>query len=855
MPRLTTQEIDAIAQKHGVQTSTGVQSRRERLAPVINPPSTVNALNETPVLGQLSNFGIGIGSAIGKAGLGLGETALKTASGLGKLVGADTSYADKYTQALGKIKENVYQKPFEKSLETTSGKAGEIVGNVIPYIETAGVVNPATASMPRFAQVLARTAPDLIISAGQTGGDVKATAGAGLTSAVANTLLPGSSQATKLFSKEGAKQFGKELIPGYVSDVTSGLSGQRGEDRTGVNALIPGAGTAISAGLGLATRGAGKIQDTFGAEGKAQNVEIKRKAELKKIAEKYPSINKAIEKGKAQGVDLIDMASKSSLLDGAVDETGSLVIRGEDGAISRLNKVIQPYEDVINQNLVREGNKVSFKDVKKALTKSVEDSGLMGSALIQAENKLKQDLAGYSRLTDKNGYIPVADIHKAKVNKYSTINYENEATKQADKAIAKGLKDLVAGNTTSVDVNEVNKELSKIYAFQNFLEKLDNKKVQGGKLGKYFAQVLGGMVGSHFGPFGTVIGAELAGGLKGKSMASRFGGTTGKDFEVPEVVKKASETAKTPRPLPALIKGEDYAPASGGNKYAPIITTPRLPNEAQAPSANPNYSSKSLGNLNQAQITNTNIPSSPIVHNIQQSIDAVNEGLKDPTLAKLYQDSPVEFVGEMKKHIIDNLNTPDTITEAQIINAIPDEVGFEKFGKMVKKILGEDIPNKQGGFIKNPLSQSDNLTQEAKKFKNAEDYIKAQKSIHHGTTKAFDKFDPELSPGGSAWFTDSRKALETGADVGLNRKAGEIIKIMDRYIKPGLKLVDRGTAEGRKLADDLMTGQLESQGYRGIIHEADSKRGRYVELFYPNEDAVTKSQLTDIWNKANKKQS
>ena len=239
MPRLTTQEIDAIAQKHGVQTSTGVQSRRERLASVINPPSTVNALNETPVLGQLSNFGIGIGSAIGKAGLGLGETALKTASGLGKLVGADTSYADKYTQALGKIKENVYQKPFEKSLETTSGKAGEIIGNVVPYIETAGVVNPATANLPRFAKVLARTAPDLIISAGQSGGDVKTTAGAGLTSVVANTLFPGASQATKLFSKEGAKQFGKELIPGYVSDVTSGLSGQRGEDRTGVNALKP----------------------------------------------------------------------------------------------------------------------------------------------------------------------------------------------------------------------------------------------------------------------------------------------------------------------------------------------------------------------------------------------------------------------------------------------------------------------------------------------------------------------------------------------------------------------------------------------------------------------------------------
>ena len=130
-----------------------------------------------------------------------------------------------------------------------------------------------------------------------------------------------------------------------------------------------------------------------------------------------------------------------------------------------------------------------------------------------------------------------------------------------------------------------------------------------------------------------------------------------------------------------------------------------------------------------------------------------------------------------------------------------------------------------------------------------DEWVKGQKPIYHGTTKTFEKFDPELSPGGSAWFTDSRKALETGQDVGLNRARGETVKIMDRYIKPGLKLVDRGTPEGKKLADDLMTGQLESQGYRGIIHEADAKRGRYVELFYPNKDALTRSQLKAEWDK------
>ncbi len=147
----------------------------------------------------------------------------------------------------------------------------------------------------------------------------------------------------------------------------------------------------------------------------------------------------------------------------------------------------------------------------------------------------------------------------------------------------------------------------------------------------------------------------------------------------------------------------------------------------------------------------------------------------------------------------------------------------------------------------------DPLMAEAQKYGTAEEFVKGQKAIFHGTTKQFDKFDPELSPGGSAWFTDSRKALETGADVGLSRRAGETVKIMDRFVKPGLKLVDRSTAEGAKMADDLMGAQLEGMGYRGIIHEPDGVRGRYVELFYPNEDALTKPQLIDIWNKAHKK--
>ena len=71
------------------------------------------------------------------------------------------------------------------------------------------------------------------------------------------------------------------------------------------------------------------------------------------------------------------------------------------------------------------------------------------------------------------------------------------------------------------------------------LEKLDGKKVQGGKLGKYFAQTIGSIVGSHFGPLGAIVGAELGGGIKGSLMSSTFGRAAGSQLEQSAAMQKA----------------------------------------------------------------------------------------------------------------------------------------------------------------------------------------------------------------------------------------------------------------------------------------------------------------------------
>jgi len=205
----------------------------------VNNYQVDSAVANVPVIKQLSSAGVGIGSALGRTAIGALQAPLQVAKGLGKLVRADTSGAEKMIGGLEKVKQNVYQKPFEKQLNTVSGKIGTAVGTVIPYIAPVGAINKATQGLSYIPRIAARTVPDIMTGAAQTGGNLKQTGAIGATSLAVNAVIPGA-----------AGVFRSSVVPGYVGDVASGLTGQRGEDRTGGKAFIPGIGTAIGTGLG-----------------------------------------------------------------------------------------------------------------------------------------------------------------------------------------------------------------------------------------------------------------------------------------------------------------------------------------------------------------------------------------------------------------------------------------------------------------------------------------------------------------------------------------------------------------------------------------------------------------------------
>ena len=414
---------------------------------------------------------------------------------------------------------------FEKTIPTTGEVVGQLGGTALDVF-TAGTYGKAAQGAKSF-----KLLPKATNAVEKTAVSV----GLPELSKVVSTT------ATGLFTKKGATNVLKRAGIGYGYDVSSGLQGFRGEDRTGGKAFIFGLGTVISGGFPVVIEGGTSIKNRFGEEGRKTAVVKANKKSLEKLVGDNSVLRRVTNKHSQRGIDSVDLLSQTDLLRNTVDDSG--VIRAQN-AIDELNDFIKPQEDVISKNLAKEGKKLPLSFVEKELKKNITNSGLEGEALDNALNKVAKEIKGLGIRADKDGYITLSKIHDAKVNKYATIDYLSEAAKKADKSIAKTFKELVEKNTKSVDVKALNNELAQHFAVLDLLEKLNGKKVNRGRLGKYFAQTFGSLVGSHFGPLGTIIGGELGGRANTIAMKSNFSGTTGKSLSTSEAMQKAIEQGK-----------------------------------------------------------------------------------------------------------------------------------------------------------------------------------------------------------------------------------------------------------------------------------------------------------------------
>lgn len=589
-----------------------------------------------------------------------------------------------------------------------------------------------------------------------------------------------------------------------------------------------------------------------------------RETELQNIENNYAKTRKQAQYSKDANAGTRKRIAETDVLADAVDENGLVRTKQPGGAIEQYkSQTIDGAENVVKQNLHRMGEKVNLKVVEKQLIKAVNESGLQGKNLTNALSNIRKEIAGYRLKADARGDVLVELMHDAKIDTTNSINYQTPPEiKTYNKAIARGLKEVVENNS-SVPVKEINAELGKYLQDIKYLENLDGARVRGGKLGKYFSQVggniAGGAAGSMVGgipggAIGTVVGGEVARIIKGKQLKGTLGGKTGNVAPKSEIINKAVETGQSPRNLPARIPGRDYTPAGPSKSRSGQVLPQYKPIQMGEGTT---YEPQSRGRITNAQNQYMGKPiSKPSKNVIKDSVpkakDTVKGGLSLRDVSKIHpEDQAVmrDYIDSVRL----NKETPKQL-------ALDAENLRNHFGitDVSATKLADHFDTLLANLKKNPLPpRKPSLPKEApldpSKYETAEEFVKAQANYVHGGGGEIGKFDArKLTKGGElgkgVYFTgdEARAKLYGGTITNLKANLKNPLTITSKELWSEGGIIDKFNA------DPSYTKKLIEQGYDGIIVKNGDKVDQGVVFDVKN--VLTKSQLTDLFNKSKGKE-
>lgn len=218
------------------------------------------------------------------------------------------------------------------------------------------------------------------------------------------------------------------------------------------------------------------------------------------------------------------------------------------------------------------------------------------------------------------------------------------------------------------------------------------------------------------------------------------------------------------------------------------------------------------------------------------------------------------FIGGVdmeSSNIINSLLKTKTVTEAYDIlskSGVPQDLipsYAERFAKANTKAEVQAGLNSLKSVMSNTTlgtsvaPEVSSLAQEALKYKTPEEFVKAQgKPLYHGSPNTFDTFKVGESniTKGKIYFTEHRQIAQKFTD---KKRGGNIIESYVDYKNPLEVGGGRPHPGYEKLKDP------QKYGYDAIVHFDDGGARTEVVVFDP-KIIKTKSQLTDIWNKAQK---
>ncbi len=411
---------------------------------------------------------------------------------------------------------------------------------------------------------------------------------------------------------------------------------------------------------------------------------------------------------------------------------------------------------------------------------------------------------------------------------------------------------------TNKEFPQLNNYIKNLIGTQEFLDKtLRGKKVKGGRLGTYGAKIVGAIAGSHGGILTSIAGSELGGAIAnilsnnslGNSLKMKFISKMTDDPEVLKAVEKLIGKAKDYNPLRTLGLPAPKAIPMGGKTVQGTTEAERIANNQ----------------LQNSRIQNATLRLPAGKPSIISSPTLKMGGAK--TVEKGVQPSP-QYFGTQKQ--------------------LPERTGAIQLPQPQKKSIGkasESVNRKK-----------DPLTTEAKKYKSAEEFYNTMPSDVRdslrtqgvrGQEQVTKYWESATGKSSTDTYQMSHRPTQTGATAdNITQEVSDMGFPKDFYENPQYY-----TQISDKASKESLVALLKVRGNPDatvIIYRASPKKelnnGDWVTLSkeYAKRESQTektpvqsfkvkakdiqfagddvnefgyfpKSQLTDIWNKANKK--
>lgn len=201
-----------------------------------------------------------------------------------------------------------------------------------------------------------------------------------------------------------------------------------------------------------------------------------------------------------------------------------------------------------------------------------------------------------------------------------------------------------------------------------------------------------------------------------------------------------------------------------------------------------------------------------------------------------------------------------------------DENGELKFNEKNALIgVGGLAVAKKAGLLPKASSVSDDLMKEAKKYKSAEEFVRAQPTVYHGTNNPKLEFKDAVKSN----YADERMATFSSSDRQVSEMFGKNIHELTPNLKnplvvdakknnyydiPVPKELKKDVYPGMKTIDtDSLVEIAQERGHDGVIiknviegaGEFDPSDARDLIVGLKKDSFLTKSQLEEIWKKAN----